>query len=109
MLRVLGYPDRGFNYAPVRPSRRNSVELIVSACPQVVITFVRRIESPSGSHANQPIHVPTRSRRLPIRDGSQIWRQRTRFATSLDPPFDFWEVLRRGDPAGERVWTLSLM
>ena len=102
MLRVLGYPDRGLQYAPAETIRRQLVELIRSACPQVVITFdpngsnlhpdhiaISRFTSDAIAAAADPRWFPDLA---PAHQVSRLlWT----------PPVRFWEVLRRGDPVGE--------
>jgi LmbE family N-acetylglucosaminyl deacetylase len=101
-LRVLGYPDRGLQEALPEIIRLQLVELIRAARPQVVITF-----DPNGSNLH-PDHIAiSRFTSDAISAAADPrWfpdlvppHQVSRLLWTL--PVRFWDVLRRGAPAGE--------
>jgi len=100
-LRVLGYPDRGLQYAPGETIRLQLVELIREARPQVVVTFepngsnlhpdhvaISRFTSDAVAAAADPRWFPSLAR--PHQVSRLLWTL----------PVRFWDVVRRGDAGG---------
>ena len=101
-LRVLGYQDRALAVAPAETIRRQLVEVIRAVRPQVVITF-----DPNGSNlhpdhvaisrfAGDAVAAAADARWFPELGAAHAV---TRVLWTL--PVKPWDLLRRGDPAGE--------
>jgi LmbE family N-acetylglucosaminyl deacetylase len=101
-VRVLGYPDRGLASAPTDTIRRQLVEVIRAARPQVVVTF-----DPNGSNLH-PDHVAVSrfTSDAVAAAGDSRWfpelgaaHAAARLLWTL--PVRPWVVLARGDPRSE--------